>query len=368
MSVVGQSRPRIDAVERVTGAARYTGDVKLPGMAYARVLRSPHPHARITGIDARRARAMPGVYAVLTRENCDTVWRSGDQQNPRYLFNNPVRFVGDPIAAVAAVDRHVAEAAIQAVEVDYEPLDFVLDPEEALQPGAVEIQPGGNLSRRRDGEALPETYQRGSVAAGFAAADVVIEETYVSKHHSNAQMEPRSAGGALGGRRTHPVDADPGYLELPLRRGAGSRPAARAGAGGLRVHGRWVRQQEPVSGRRSHRGAPRAAGGGVRSNWSADAEGRLSRGPRPLADGAALPGGSRARRHAAGDPAPRFQRDGPHRKSGGGIAGIELFRCPNVRREVSPVYTNMTVAANFRGPGLSPRGLGHRIGHGSGGP
>ena len=66
MSVVGRSRPRIDAVERVTGAARYTGDVKLPGMAYARVLRSPHPHARITDIDTRRAREMPGVYAVFT--------------------------------------------------------------------------------------------------------------------------------------------------------------------------------------------------------------------------------------------------------------------------------------------------------------
>ena len=90
MSVVGQSRPRIDAVERVSGAARYTGDVKLPGMAYARVLRSPHPHARITSIDTRRAREMSGVYAVLTRENCDTIWRSGDQQNPRHLFG-PVR-------------------------------------------------------------------------------------------------------------------------------------------------------------------------------------------------------------------------------------------------------------------------------------
>ena len=193
MTEVGRSRPRIDGVERVTGAARYTGDVKLPGMAYARVLRSPHPHARIRSVDTRRAREMPGVHAVLTRENCDTVWGSGDLQNPRYLFNNPVRFVGDPVAAVAAVDRHAAEAAVRAIEVDYEPLDFVLDPEDALRPGAVEIQPGGNLSRRRDGEALPEVYRRGDMAAGFAASAVVVEETYVSKHHSNAQMEPRSA-------------------------------------------------------------------------------------------------------------------------------------------------------------------------------
>ena len=355
MSVVGRSHPRIDAVERVTGAARYTGDVKLPGMAYARVLRSPHPHARITSIDTRRAREMPGVHAVLTRENCDTIWRSGDQQNPRYLFNNPVRFVGDPVAAVAAVDRHAAEAAIQAIEVDYEPLDFVLDPEEALQPGAVEIQPGGNLSRRRDGEALPEVYQRGSVDTGFAAAAVVVEETYVSKHHNNAQMEPRSAvarwegdeltlwsptqgisncrsdmardlglppeqvrvvceymGGGFG-NKNQCQDAD--LIAAILAREAG-RPVKlelTRKDDFLGVHGRWPTVQHYRVG--------------------ASRDGTLQ--------AIQLRG---------------FSGMGPHRKSGGGIAGTELFRCPNVRREVSPVYTNMTVAANFRGPAY-PQGV-----------
>ena len=193
MSSVGVSAARIDARERVTGAAQYTSDVYLPGMLYARVLRSLHPHARIRRIDANRALAMPGVHAVLMRENCETTWSSGDSRNPRYLFNNPVRFVGDPVAAVAAVDRHVAEAAIKAIQVDYEPLDFVLDAEAALAPGAVEIQPGGNLSPRGDEARLPEVYQRGDLDDGFAASDVVVEETYVSKHHNNAQMEPRSA-------------------------------------------------------------------------------------------------------------------------------------------------------------------------------
>ena len=355
MSVVGQSRPRIDAVERVTGAARYTGDVKLPGMAYARVLRSPHPHARITGIDTRRARAMPGVYAVLTRENCDTVWRSGDQQNPRYLFNNPVRFVGDPVAAVAAVDRHVAEAAIQAVEVDYEPLDFVLDPEEALQPGAVEIQPGGNLSRRRDGEALPETYQRGSVAAGFAAADVVIEETYVSKHHSNAQMEPRSAVARWEGDELTLWTPTQGIsncrsdvardLDLPPEQvrvvceymggGFGNKnqcqdadliAALLARQAGRPVKLELTRKDDFL---------------GVHGRWPTVQHYRV---------GAARDGTLQAIQLRG------FSGMGPHRKSGGGIAGIELFRCPNVRREVSPVYTNMTVAANFRGPAY-PQGV-----------
>ena len=355
MSVVGQSRTRIDAVERVTGAARYTGDVKLPGMAYARVLRSPHPHARIRSVDARRARAMPGVHAVLTRENCDTVWGSGDQQNPRYLFNNPVRFVGDPVAAVAAVDRHAAEAAIQAIEVDYEPLDFVLDPEEALRPGAVEIQPGGNLSRRRDGEALPDVYRRGDMDAGFAASAVVVEETYVSKHHSNAQMEPRAAVARWEGDELTLWTPTQGIsncradvaedLGLPPEQvrvvceymggGFGNKnqcqdadliAALLAREAGCPVKLELTRKDDFL---------------GVHGRWPTVQHYRV---------GAARDGTLQAieLRGVSGM--------GPHRKSSGGIAGIELFRCPNVHREVSPAYTNMTVAANFRGPAY-PQGV-----------
>ena len=355
LSVVGRSRPRIDGVERVTGAARYTGDVKLPGMAYARVLRSPHPHARIRSIDTRRAREMPGVHAVLTRENCDTVWGSGDIQNPRYLFNNPVRFVGDPVAAVAAVDRHAAEAAIQAIEVDYEPLDFVLDPEEALRPGAVEIQPGGNLSRRRDGEALPEVYQRGDLDAGFADAAVVVEETYVSKHHSNAQMEPRCAVARWDGDELTLWTPTQGIsncradvaedLGLPPERvrvvceymggGFGNKnqcqdadliAALLAREAGCPVKLELTRKDDFL---------------GVHGRWPTVQHYRVAAGRDGTLQAIELRG---------------FSGMGPHRKSGGGIAGIEQFRCPNVRREVSPVYTNMTVAANFRGPAY-PQGV-----------
>src|SRR5205085_8779489 len=126
LKTVGHATPRIDAVERVTGKAKYTGDIQLPGMLYARVLRSPHPHARIIRIDTSKARALPGVKAIVTHENCKVVWGaggiSGGQQyndevkkitkHRRYAFNNPVRFVGDPVAAVAAVDRHTAEDAL----------------------------------------------------------------------------------------------------------------------------------------------------------------------------------------------------------------------------------------------------------------
>src|SRR5215472_4569997 len=160
LNTVGHASPRIDAVKRVTGSATYTGDLRLPGMLYAPVLRSLHPHARIHRIDLSNAQALPAVKAILTRENCDVVWGSGDTRNKRYLFNNPVRFAGDAVAAVAAVDRHTAEEAMRLIQVDYETLPFVLEAEEALKPGAPEIQPGGNLSGNGQGKPEPTIERR----------------------------------------------------------------------------------------------------------------------------------------------------------------------------------------------------------------
>src|SRR5215471_8186878 len=193
LNSVGHPTPRIDALKRVTGAATYTADIHLPGMLYARVLRSPHPHARIRKIDVSKAQALAGVKAILTRENCDVVWSSGDTRNKRYLFNNPVRFAGDAVAAIAATNRHIAEEAMRLIDVDYEVLPFVLDAEEALKPGAVEIQPGGNLSPNTRGEHQPEVYRRGNIDEGLRAADRVFEDRYTSVHHNNAQLEPRAS-------------------------------------------------------------------------------------------------------------------------------------------------------------------------------
>src|SRR6059036_2565667 len=150
LKTVGHATPRIDALERVTGKATYTNDRQLPGMLYARILRSAHPHARIRRIDISKALALPGVKTILTHENCEIVCGaggiSGGQQyndevkkitkQRRYVFNNPVRFVGDPVAAVAAVNRHIAEEALNRIKVEYEILPFVLEPEEALKPEA----------------------------------------------------------------------------------------------------------------------------------------------------------------------------------------------------------------------------------------
>src|SRR5438093_9180223 len=176
LKTIGHPTARIDAIQRVTGKATYTGDVRLPGMLYARVLRSPHPHARIRRIDISRASALPGVKAILTHENCKVVWGAGSisgggqyndelkkiTKHRRYAFNNPVRFVGEPVAAVAAVDRHVAEEALQLIVVDYEVLPFVLDQEAALKDDAVKIWPEGNLLPNARNEFVPNVSRRGN--------------------------------------------------------------------------------------------------------------------------------------------------------------------------------------------------------------
>ena len=216
MNVVGHA----DAAHRrrrARHAARRPtrGDVKLPGMLYARVLRSPHPHARIRRIDVSKARALPGVKAVLTHENCTVVWGAGSiaggqQYNDevkkitkqrRYAFNNPVRFVGEPVAAVAAVDRHVAEEALQLIAVDYE-LAAVRRSIRKRRSSRTRRRSGpratSSLEQPQRGAAA-SAQKRGNVEAGVRAPPITSSRiaTRPSFVH-NAQMEPRVVRRARG--------------------------------------------------------------------------------------------------------------------------------------------------------------------------
>ena len=204
LNAVGHSTVRIDARERVTGKAQYTLDVQLPGMLYSRVLRSPHPHARIRKIDVSKAAALPGVKAIITHENCPYVWGAGSvaggvqyndaikktTQQRRYAFNNPVRFVGEPVAAVAAVDRHIAEEALRLIVVEYEVLPHVLDQEEAVKAGAPQLWPEGNVSLDRENQPQPMRETRGEIEKGFAASTKIFEKTILSM----IQVEQMSPG------------------------------------------------------------------------------------------------------------------------------------------------------------------------------
>lgn len=169
LQCVGKKTLRIDGPERVTGKAVYTFDVQLPGMLYGKILRSPHPHARITHIDTRRAERLPGVRAVLSSQNTPKI----SFRRQTFLFDEIVRYVGDEVACVIADDEEIAQDALELIEVEYELMPFVIDPEEALQPDAPKIHPDGNLLGGQ-----PEVYQRGDLAQGFAQADVIVERTF----------------------------------------------------------------------------------------------------------------------------------------------------------------------------------------------
>jgi len=172
LRIVGQPHPRVEGADKVTGRALYSSDQRPPRLLYARVLRSPHPHARVRRIDTSRAEALPGVHAVLSSANCtDVRW----YQEQSLLFDPHVRFVGDEVAAVAAVSGDVAEDALRLIEVEYDVLPFIPDLQTALRPEAPLIHSHGRYA----GE--PEKYERGDVESAFARAEVVLEQEYVTQ-------------------------------------------------------------------------------------------------------------------------------------------------------------------------------------------
>lgn len=193
LAYVGKGRPIRDAALKVTGQLQYVADLKLPHMLYAKMLFSPVAHAKIKKIDTSKAEALPGVQAVVTYQNSppiifNSALRFVGHQVPEteYIFADTVRFVGDRVAAVAAEDPETAAKAVRLIEVEYEELPAVFDPEEALQEGAFAIHPGGNAVT----EILAES---GKIAEGFAEADLIFEDKYSVPAVHHGAMEPHAA-------------------------------------------------------------------------------------------------------------------------------------------------------------------------------
>lgn len=187
--VLGKKVERVDAFERLTGQAKYASDVYLPSMLYVKILRSPHAHARVKSLDASAALALPGVKAVLTPADCPAFSiheRSSEPKVEMPILATTARYVGDELAAVAAVDEETAERAVELLKVGYEVLPFVLDPEEAARPGAPKIYPHGNVVVEK-----ATNLNRGNVEEGFRQADVVLEARYRTNPVQHTQIEGR---------------------------------------------------------------------------------------------------------------------------------------------------------------------------------
>ena len=194
LNVVGQPLPKVDAAARVTGVAVYADDINLPRTLHCRILRSPHPHARILSVDASPARRIPGVKAVLTGH--DLPIRFGIlpvSQDERALEAEKVRYVGDPIAAVAAVDEETAAAALDAIRVEYEVLQPVMSIEEALREPVDEPIHDRAYTRRPFNVHRQLSYEFGDLEAGFARADHVREDVFFYQGNTHLPMEQHSA-------------------------------------------------------------------------------------------------------------------------------------------------------------------------------
>ena len=190
-AVVGQPLAKIDAWAKVTGETRYADDLVLPRMAHAKLLRSSHPHARITRIDTAAARARPGVYGVITGYDLPRV-KFGIlpvSQDEEALCTEKVRMVGDPVAAVAAVDEETAERACELIEVGYEPLPALMSIEESLGHPEVRIHEYGDGPNVHKNVSL----QFGDVDEAFAKADLVREDVFFFEGNTHLPMEQHAA-------------------------------------------------------------------------------------------------------------------------------------------------------------------------------
>ncbi|MBW1801047.1 MAG: molybdopterin-dependent oxidoreductase [Deltaproteobacteria bacterium] len=209
-SIVGKRIPQPDAVQKVTGTARFSADVKLPGMLYARILRSKYAHAKVKSIDTSRAEALPGVKAVITAADVPDkpfftyAPRVGTISTPildRHILEKRARHMGDCIGAVAATDRWTAEEAVELLGVEYERLPEVFDIEEAMEPGAPRID---DVAEDNLAINAPYDLPEGDVDKGLAESDVVVEEIFTTKPQEHAALEPFAcvADWDSGGRLT----------------------------------------------------------------------------------------------------------------------------------------------------------------------
>jgi len=183
---VGAPLPQVDAYAKVTGRAIYADDIILPRMLYGRLLRSPHPHARIVSIETSRALALPGVLAVITGE--DLPQRFGilpSSQDEYALAIDKVRYVGDPVAAVAAVEPDMLDEAIKLIHVEYELLPVLMTIDEALEHPEVKINDEARIGNIHKAV----SYEFGDMEAGFAEADYVREDWFFYEGNNHAPME-----------------------------------------------------------------------------------------------------------------------------------------------------------------------------------
>ena len=342
--VIGKPQTRVDGRERVTGNARYTHDIQLTGMLVGKILRCPHPHARLRRIDTSNAEALSGVRAVLTPENTPEIpWKGGQTK----LFDATLRYAGDEVACVIGDSEAICEDALELIEVEYERLPHVLDPERALHDDAPKVHESGNLL---GGE--PQVSERGDARTGFDEADEIVELTFRTQTALHNCMETHGSVAHWEGdvltvwdstQNIYGVrDALAKALDLPTHRVRVVKQYMGGGFGSKNGAGKYAvlaalaakRLGRPVKVLLDRREENLAAGNRPSSvqtlKLGAKRDGTLT----AIEHRSIIGVGA----YAGGGPSPA----GPTRR---------LYQCPNVRTEDHVVFTNTGPFSAFRAPG-----------------
>ena len=351
-TVVGKRLPLIDAPEKVTGRALFTADMELPGMLHARILRSPYAHAKVIRVDTSQAERLPGVKAVLSKNNAPRVKVPVSQYVPsdKVVFDEKVRYVGDEVAVVAAVSKEVAEKAIRLIKVEYEELPVVFDPEEAMKPGAPLIH-----DDKEKNIAGSIEMGSGDVEDGFRKADYIFEETFRTSSQRHASMETHCAVASFdsAGRLTvwsstqlpfqlQGLLAE--YLDIPISKVRVIKPHFGGGFGSKldmlvehicallsRMTGHPVKlvltREEEFSATLSRHAYIIGLKIGVKKDGSLTA----------------------IKAHVISNEGAYLYKPGPLGVAGRGL--IKTYRCPNMKYEGYMVYTNLMSGGAFRGYG-----------------
>ena len=256
-AVVGRPVTRQEGPDKVSGTFLYSADVALPGMLWGKVLRSPFPHARIVNIDATRALSLAGVRAVITGKDTAGMRVGRMVRDVPLLAEDTVRFVGEKVAAVAAVDPDTAEEALTRIDVEYEPLPAIFDPLEAMEPGATLVHEGSPIFASASGPIQPHgnilnhaTWSAGDLAQGFRESDLIFEHTFTTTWVHQGYMEPYACVVAIDDAGPHPgVGEQQGAVTLAEATGRARWGSLKTGSGQPLWHRRRLRRQVARHGR-----------------------------------------------------------------------------------------------------------------------
>jgi xanthine dehydrogenase YagR molybdenum-binding subunit len=324
-SVVGAETPRIDGPLKATGAARYSYDIDLPGMLYGAILRSPYPHARVRRVDLSRAQRLHGVRAAIRRDD------------------QIVRFAGQEIAAVAAVSLDLANDALALIRVDYEPMPFVVDMEDALKPDSPRVFSGSNVG-------WPKTFETGNFAHGFEQAVTTHEAVYTTPVQTHVSLETHGAVARWDGDGLTVWCSTQGiftvrddladFFKLPPEKirvltaylGGGFGSKFGAGAEVVLAAQLALAAAEPVK-LMLPRAAEHVATGNRPNSWQ-----QVKLGVDPAGKLTAL----ELVQHGSGGVGAGAGSSGPYKS---------LYECANIRTEERDVYTNAGPSSPMRAPG-----------------